>query len=177
LAWYSANFRLEEAGSNPAYLASERWHWAMHNLRVSESSAMLLLGLGAALGCGSSQPTLPDADQLVTIQQGVYGIITSEDDVGDYTVVPLGSFSILVYGDVPPLSIGQNGAPIVPPPLTETRSDERGFYQLELAAGRYVFCTSFLRCVWLDVPANQPVRLDYVFGLLGGWSQGEPVER
>jgi hypothetical protein len=149
----------------------------MNNLRVFKSSSMLVLGLAVALGCGSSQPSLPDADKLVTIQQGVYGITTSQDDVGDNPVVSKPNFSILVYGDVPPLSIGQNGLPDVPPPLAETHSDESGFYQLELDAGRHVFCTSFLRCVWLDVPVDQRVRLDYEYSVGPGWSQGEPVQR
>jgi len=148
----------------------------MDSLRAPESSSALVLGLAMALGCGSGQPELPHADKLVTIQQGVYGITTSQDDVGDNPVLPMGDFAILVYGDAPPLSVGPNGAPIVPPPLAETRSDESGFYQLELDAGRYVFCTSFLRCVWLDVPAGRPVRLDYEYSVGSGWSQGEPVE-
>jgi hypothetical protein len=148
----------------------------MNKLRVPESSSMLVLGLAAALGCGSTQPALPDADKLVTIQQGVYGITTSQDDTGsDNPVLPMRGFSILVYEEVPPLVIGQDGLFVVPPPLAETRSDESGFYQLELDAGRYVICTSFLRCVWLDVPTNQRVRLDYEYS--SSWSQGEPVAR
>jgi hypothetical protein len=132
-------------------------------------------GLTTLVGCGSSQPALPDAESLVTIQQGVYGITTSQDDVGsDNPVLPMSGFSILVYDHVPSLTFDQDYRP-VETPLVETRSDEIGFYQLELGAGRYVFCSSFLRCVWLDVPANARVRLDYCFSAGPGWSQGEPV--
>jgi hypothetical protein len=145
---------------------------------MPRATLLLLVGVIAATGCGSSQPALPDADKLVTIEQGVYGITTSQNDVGsDNPVLPIGGFSILVYDYVPPLSLDPSSPPVVPPPLAETRSDQSGFYQLALDAGRYVFCTSFLRCVWLDVPANQPTRLDYYFSVGPGWSQGEPVQR
>jgi hypothetical protein len=122
------------------------------------------------------QPPLPDADKLVTIQQGVYGITTSQDDVGDHPVLPMGGFSILVYGDLPPVSVDTGVLPIAPPPLVETRSDPSGFYQLELDARRYVFCTSFLRCIWLEVSPGQRVRLDYEYSVGPGWSPGDPVK-
>jgi hypothetical protein len=145
----------------------------------ARSISLLVLGLATGLGCGSSssRPRIPDAERLVTVSHGVYGITTSQDDVGDQPVQPMGDFSILVYADVPPLSIGDNGLPIVTPAQAETRSDQSGFYQLELDGGRYVFCTSFLRCVWLDVPADQRLRLDYRADVGPGWSLGDPVQR
>lgn len=134
-----------------------------------------MAGLASLMGCGSSQPGLPDAESLVTIQQGVYGKTTSQDDVGsDNPVLPMGGFSILVHDHVPSLTFDQDYQP-VEAPLVETRSDEVGFYQLELAAGRYVFCSSLLRCVWVDVHVSERVRLDHCFSVGPGWSQGEPV--
>ncbi|MCP3064958.1 carboxypeptidase regulatory-like domain-containing protein [Myxococcus sp. K38C18041901] len=56
-------------------------------------------------------------------------------------------------------------------PVASVRSDDDGFYEVELAAGDHVICTSFERCTDFRVEPEQTVRLDYAMSVGPGWKK------
>jgi hypothetical protein len=118
-----------------------------------------------ALACGGH--AAPTVEQRVTIQQGIYGQVTSLDDVGRHEPQPLGGFPIYVY-DVP-------AGTVLGAPTASTASETSlGFYEMALPSGDHVVCTSFQRCVVVTIRAGQRLRLDYEFSVGPGWSSGAP---
>ena len=111
-----------------------------------------------ALGCGGAPSIDRQVETRLTITSGVYGQTTSVDDVGpsspEYFPMTLSVFN----------SQDQDIA------LASARSDEVGFYQIQLSPDNYTICTSFDRCTALLVLTGQCTRLDYEFSDRLGWS-------
>jgi hypothetical protein len=118
-----------------------------------------------ALACGGHTP--PTIDQRVTIQQGIYGQITSSNDVGPPERQHVGEFQVNVY-DVP------SGTVLGAPTASTVSDDSLGFYEISLPKGDHVVCTSFQRCVLVTVFDGQRLRLDYEISVGPGWSRGAP---
>lgn len=122
----------------------------------------MLVG-GVTLGLAACSEASPGIDRQVedrlTISSGVYGQTTSLDDVGNnspqYYPMTLSVFT----------SQDHNAA------VASATSDQRGFYQIQLAPADYAICTSFDRCSPVSVTDRQCVRLDYSFSFGPGWSE------
>jgi hypothetical protein len=124
----------------------------------------------AALGCGGGGEGIDrHVEDLVTIDQGIYGQITSADDVGDADHAYLAGFGVDVY-TIP------DGTVLGTPLANTVSGQERGYYELALDAGDWLVCTRFQRCVIVTVAAGQRLRLDYEFSNAPGWSRGTPWE-
>ena len=113
----------------------------------------------ALTACGEANTSIDrQVESQLTIASGVYGQTTSVDDVGSnspqYFPMTLSVFN----------SEDHNAA------LANARSDERGFYEIQLSPGEYTICTSFDRCTPLPVSDGQCIRLDYEFSVGPGWS-------
>ena len=83
----------------------------------------------------------------VTIDQGVYGLLTTEDR-------PANGDSVTVY------SAGDSM------PFATATSDSNGVYQIDLPDGDYTLCTS--SCTPIATPASATVRYDWTDGPGGG---------
>lgn len=129
--------------------------WVVGGLLCSSSC-----GRGAE-DCRARQPSQAE---------GVYGCVTSANDIGKVEVRPLPGFSIQAFQSEPPPTPDDGLVPWM-----ETKSDAAGFYALSLSAGSYWICTSFRRCVAVAVPAGENVALHYEFGLGPGWSPATPA--
>ena len=105
----------------------------------------------------------PYVEDRLTVSQGIYGQTTSHDDIGYNPVVVNSDFTVLAYTSEPPQNL--DGAQ----PFASDVSDERGFYELSLQPGEYWICTTFGRCIQLDL-GTELLRLDYEFGAGPGWS-------
>jgi hypothetical protein len=106
----------------------------------------LLVGLSA---CTS----LPDADEEVTIQQGVYGLTISGCDVGNCEDSP--------YENAPITITPKTGAA----PL-QLHSGGDGFFEKSLEPGEYELCVH--SCTSVTIDAGTRVRRDFVAGPGGG---------
>ena len=134
----------------------------MRRIFLSIPCFLLLL-----VGCGSS-----DRERLVkacraatpSIQQGVFGCVTSVDDTGPPSPEPVANFAVRVFaaGTRPDQDDDR-------PPLASTVSTEIGYFELPLKEGDYWICTSFYRCRELRIPANTVVRRGYEIGIGSGW--------
>ncbi len=129
--------------------------------------AFLFCILTLMTGCGSDDiPSDEEVEEFATLNQGIYGLITSYNDVGDDNEVESSSdFGVIVREKT---SDKPEGVPVA-----STSSNDRGLYQLPLEPGVYWVCTEFLRCVWFELDEGQRLRLDYEFGPGPGWSAGE----
>jgi len=117
-----------------------------------------------ALACGEANISVDrQVEDHLTIASGVYGQTTSVDDVGDhspqYYPMTLSVFNSSDHNAV----------------LASARSDERGFYQIQLSPGDYAICTSFDRCTSFLVSDGQCIRLDYEFSVGPGWSAARAI--
>lgn len=109
-------------------------------------------------------PTPIEVEQQVSIDQGIYGLITTYDDVGSYNpILVLPGFTVNVFYEKP--SSGEEAIP-----LLSTESDSRGIYQIPLQSDEYCVCTAFRRCTSITVSENKTLRLDYDFSNGPGWS-------
>ncbi len=124
----------------------------------------LALVLGAA-GCGDDGIDR-DVEDLVTITQGIYGQVTSTNDVGDVETRYLPGFEIDVF-PVPPIFPAPDDEHGVP--VATTESGARAFYEVALDPGDYVVCTFFGRCIDITVLEGALMRLDYSFSIAPGW--------
>ena len=102
----------------------------------------LLLGQ-FAFGCGVDR----DIEDRVTIAQGVYGLLTTQDR-------PAGGDEVTV------LSAGTTAS------FATATSDSNGVYQIDLPDGDYTLCTS--SCTPIATPASATVRYDWTDGPGGG---------
>jgi hypothetical protein len=120
----------------------------------------------AASACGDEERTLDrHVEDLVTIDQGVYGQITSVSDVGPSAADYLPGFTVEVY--VVPVGT-ERGTPVA-----STASEaSRGFYKVSLSAGDHLVCTASGSCVVVTLAAGEVLRLDYESGPGPGWSRG-----
>ncbi len=119
-----------------------------------------------AAACGSQTETIDRrVEDRVTIEQGIYGQITSVDDVGEHEPQYFSGFGVFVYAVPPGTELGE--------PVANTSSEaSRGFYEVALPASDHVVCTTFRRCVVVTITEGQRLRLDYEFGPGPGWSSG-----
>ncbi len=118
----------------------------------------------AVTACGDDASIDRNVEKYVTIQQGIYGQITSLDDVGsDNDPKYLPGFGVDVFA-VP-------AGDALADPIASAVSNGRGFYEIDVPAGEYVICSSFRRCVSISV-AQGLLRIDYESGVGPGWSQG-----
>jgi hypothetical protein len=112
----------------------------------------LLLALSASAACATTD--LIDPDEVVTIQQGLYGLTISGCDTTGCTVS--------AYENAP-ITVTAAGATS---PLLTTTSDDEGFFELALPAGSYELCVH--SCIDVTITEGQRVRLDFESGPGGG---------
>ncbi|HEY0709871.1 MAG TPA: hypothetical protein VGG33_23865 [Polyangia bacterium] len=116
------------------------------------------------LGCVTSEVVTCRA-RTPTVSTGVFGCVTTTDDVGPVEPAqPLSRFAIHIFEQPPPSTLDDGVVP-----AASTQTDEVGFFELSLAPGRHWICTAFRRCAPVDVSASVPHRMDYDFGVGPGW--------
>ncbi|HZF47407.1 MAG TPA: hypothetical protein VE093_02095 [Polyangiaceae bacterium] len=98
------------------------------------------------------------------ITAGVYGCVTTSNDVGPPSVAPLAAFTVEIFAAKPPPKLGEG-----PAPLAKAISDEVGFYEIPLEPGAYWICTSFRRCAAVTVEAGKAKSKNYEMGVGPGW--------
>jgi hypothetical protein len=116
-----------------------------------------LLMVAVLSACGSSGD---DIEAQITIDQGVYGLLSSGCDTTDCQDYPAAGEQVLVY------AAGSNGV------FSQAKSDDNGVYQIDLVAGSYILCT--YSCTPVIVPEHDTVRYDWVSGPGGGHWSTEP---
>ncbi len=126
------------------------------------------LALAAVLGCDHQGGGIDrHVEDLVTIDQGIYGQVTSVNDVGAPDTAYVPAFPVSVF-PVP------DGIVLGSPIASAETGPDRGFYQVALDAGDWVVCDWARRCVTASVGPAQRLRLDYEIGPGPGWSNGTP---
>ena len=130
-------------------------------------SPILLLVIGLLL----TACALEDIEDLVTIEQGVYGQCSVEDDVGPARY-PCGSGKIFaVFLEEP----GERGTEVpLEASVAVTNSNRDGFYQIALDEGEYGLChivdngnePFVIACTEVTVRESRTSRYDYTFGFL-----------
>ena len=114
---------------------------------------------------------MEDIEDLVTIEQGVYGQCSVEDDVGP-AQYPCDSGKIFaVFLEEP----GGRGTEVeLEATVGLTSSNRDGFYQIALQPGEYGLChvvdngeePFVITCTEVTVKESQASRYDYTFGFL-----------
>lgn len=95
----------------------------------------------------------------VSIDQGVYGWLTTACDTGNCPQEPFANVTVNIS------AAGQTAV------LATTKSDDAGVYSLALPAGDYQLCT--FGCTAVTVPPSTKVRWDWEAGPGGGlWCDG-----
>jgi hypothetical protein len=117
--------------------------------QLLNTSAMRLLLIFALAACG----TTFDAEEAVTIQQGVYGLTTSGCDTGNCEDSP--------YEHAPITITPTGGGSTI-----SMTSDGDGFFEAALEPGEYKLCVH--SCTSLTIAAGTRVRRDFVSGPGGG---------
>jgi hypothetical protein len=149
-------------------------HWGLTRLA---GRALLLAGL-TLLGCGNTDASncsgaaqvqgLGCAEAAVTqclarqtqVTSGVYGCVTSSDDVGEpKPAKAFPEFRLEVFEAERPPTPGDGLTPVA-----ATTSDRTGFFELGLEPGAHWLCTSFLRCIRVELAAGSPQPHNYDFG-------------
>lgn len=105
-----------------------------------------------------------EVEMFITINQGIYGQVTTYDDVGPGPLEYVEGFGLHVYLTEPSLDPGDFSGAVL-----EIRSIENGFFEIDLAAGNYYVCTTFKRCVVVEQREGELLRLDYEFSVGPGW--------
>ena len=106
-----------------------------------------------------------DVKDLLIITQGVYGQVTSQDDIGSNPVEYFPEFRIDIF-DYEPSDNPNDGAAI----HLSAESDDRGFFEAQLKTGTYWICSFFRRCTTININENKIIRMDYEFSAGPGWS-------
>jgi hypothetical protein len=126
---------------------------------------------GSLLACsGSGSSTEAQAvtqclQRKPSVNTGVYGCVTSSDDVGPpEPPEAFSGFTLDVFDSEPPPTPDDG----LPPAATST-SDAIGFFEIELAPGAHWLCTAFRRCVRVDVTDATTQAFNYDFGPGPGW--------
>ena len=114
---------------------------------------------------------MADIEDLVTIEQGVYGQCSVEDDVGP-------EFYPCDTGKLFAVFLGQPGARgtsvMLDAAVGRTNSGSDGFYQIALEPGSYGLChvvdasedPFVIACIEVEVHESRAARYDYTFGLI-----------
>jgi len=90
----------------------------------------------------------------------VYGCATTSDDVGQPEPAKASSsFSLQVFESEPPATPDDGLTP-----FASTTSDSMGFFELALEPGSHWLCTSFRRCIRIELAAGTPQAHNYDFG-------------
>jgi ABC-type phosphate/phosphonate transport system substrate-binding protein len=136
------------------------------------------LGMGALIfacvfnsSCGSSEDAQAAAVNRVAqcksvalaALPGVLGCVTSSSDVGPASVDVVSGFSVSIFPSAAQQPSAGQAA------LKSALSDATGVFRIDIAAGNYWLCTSFLRCTVLEVLAGGSTRRNYDFGVGPGW--------
>jgi hypothetical protein len=108
---------------------------------------LLLCALAAMAGCAGG----PDIESKITIDQGVYGLLTAGCD-SDCQADP--NAPVTVY------------APGALVEFASANSDGGGVFQISLPVGDYELCTD--GCTTISIVANATVRYDWTSGPGGG---------
>lgn len=114
----------------------------------------LALVLFAVSASACTTTDLIDPEEVVTIQQGLYGLTISGCDTT--------GCEDSAY-DQAPITVTTVGAAS---PLITTTSDDDGFFELALPPGTYELCVH--SCITIAVASAERVRLDFVSGPGGG---------
>ena len=122
------------------------------------------------LACGGDENNndneVPNIENDVSIQQGVYGQVTSVPDfVPNNGPSVVSDFSVDIYLAMPNLNS-------TPPdtPFLSTNTNHKGFYELPLQTGTYCLCAGPDDCTQLVINEDDLERADYAFSLIGAWS-------
>ena len=139
----------------------------MHFLSLMKTtfliSCALLLG---AVGCGFAPDPAACQSRTPSIPaNGVFGCVTSTNDVGDTSAHVLADFHVQAFATKP--SNDPNDGLV---PEATSVSDVEGFYEMPLPAGHHWICTAFRRCTERELAAGTR-RLDYSFSIAPGWSE------
>ncbi len=113
----------------------------------------------------NEEPMSVDTELSISIAQGVYGLTTSYDDVGDNPIEIYSGFNIDVFYEKPSSDLNEDVVP-----LASAESDDNGFYEIALQSGEYCVCTTFRRCLNVSIQENEALRLDYEYSVGPGWS-------
>jgi hypothetical protein len=109
--------------------------------------------LALVLALSSAGCALTDPEEAVTIDQGVYGLTISGCDTSD---CESGRYeNALIYA-----------TPVGGSVAVMTKSDDDGFFELELPAGSYELCVH--SCIDITVGEGERVRIDFESGPGGG---------
>jgi hypothetical protein len=127
-------------------------------------SAAFLLLLGA-VGCGSAPDPAACQSRTPSIANGVFGCVTSTNDVGDTSTQVTPDFKVQAFATKP--SDDPNDGAV---PEATSVSDAEGYYEMPLAAGHHFICTAFRRCTERDLTSGTR-RLDYSFSNGPGWQE------
>ncbi|GEN10046.1 hypothetical protein MFU01_50830 [Myxococcus fulvus] len=111
--------------------------------------------VACGMACGQFDP-----EAARTISQGVYGLTESVDDVCSSSCDPEPHSMSLSIRTLSEREL-----------VVSVKSNDDGFYEVELASGDYVICTSFERCTDFRVEPEQTVRLDYEMSVGPGWKK------
>ncbi len=132
--------------------------------------------IGTLAGCGGKS-SLPNITNDITIKAGVYGQTGSACDFGCSGVTPLVNQPIGVFSDLPWATVAA--------PIAFARTNNKGFFQFELAAGMYFVCTGYgadtavqyTSCTDADV-STAPVGRTMIFNAGGeDWTGGTMTYR
>jgi hypothetical protein len=124
-------------------------------------ASLFLLG---AIGCGSAADPAACQSRTPSVASGVFGCITSTNDVGDTSTHAMSGFTVQSFATQPSSDPNDGLAP-----EATTTSDAEGFYEMPLVAGHHWICTAFRRCTDKEL-AQSTRRLDYSFSNApGGW--------
>jgi hypothetical protein len=95
----------------------------------------------------------------------VYGCVTSSGDIG--TAMPpqaLPGFTVDAFDSEPPPTPDDGLAP-----AAAVTSDATGYFEIQLAPGMHWLCTTFRRCLSVDLTNVSPEAHNYDFGVGPGW--------
>ena len=112
--------------------------------------AFALLAFSALGACAT-----PPVDEWVSIDQGVYGSLTSYDDTG-------GGSSVVSNEDV------YIDDPARQQTLFMTKSNDDGYYEIKLEPGSYAICLYGSSCSFFAIATGERVRMDFEAGPGGG---------
>lgn len=96
----------------------------------------------------------------------MYGCASSSDDVGEPKPAKVASdFRVEVFDAQPPPTPDDGLTP-----TAATTSDRMGFFELSLEPGTHWLCTSFRRCIRVELAEGAPQAHNYDFGPgMGFW--------
>ncbi len=139
------------------------------------SKSLLAISACILISCtnesSDEEPTTQDLKENLSITQGVYGLTTSHNDVGDNPIEIISGFDVDIFYEQPTTDLEEDVTPLV-----SIKSNGEGLYEEELESGEYCICTSFRRCAPVVIHENELLRLDYESSVGPGWSLPNDLE-